>query len=223
MLSPEEIHANYDAVVARIAAACKRAGRGADEVTLVAVTKTFPAGAVTAAIAAGATDIGENRVQEARDKRPSVQRAARWHLIGHLQSNKAKEAVRVFDVIQTVDTVSLAEKIAKAAAAEGKPIDVMLEINIGREPQKTGADPADVEALARGVAKIEGLRLTGLMTIPPHGDERATRAYFRELRSMRDRLGLRDLSMGMTEDFEAAIEEGATVVRVGRAIFGARG
>ncbi len=223
MLSPEEILANYAAVKARIAAACKRAGRRPDEVTLVAVTKTFPAEAVTAAIAAGATDIGENRVQEARDKRPAVQGIARWHLIGHLQSNKAKEAVRVFDVIQTIDSVSLAEKVAKAAAAEGKRIDVMLEVNIGREPQKTGAEPEAVDDLARGVAKIEGIRLTGLMTIPPHGEEAATRAYFRELRSMRDRLGLKDLSMGMTEDFEMAIEEGATVVRVGRAIFGARG
>jgi PLP dependent protein len=223
MLSPEEIRANYAAVVKRIEAACGRAGRATAGVTLVAVTKTFPVEVVSAAIAAGATDIGENRVQEGRDKKPLARGTARWHLIGHLQSNKAKDAVRVFDVIQTIDSVSLAEKVAKAAVSEGKRVDVMLEVNLGREPQKTGADPDDVEALARQVAKIEGIRLTGLMTIPPQGEESATRAYFRRLRSMRDSLGLKELSMGMTEDFESAIEEGATIVRVGRAIFGARG
>ncbi len=223
MLSPDEIRANYAAVEARIRAACQRAGRKREDVTLVAVTKTFPAEVVTAGIAAGATNIGENRVQEARDKKPGVQGTARWHLIGHLQSNKAKDAVRIFDVIQTIDSVSLAEKVAKAATAARKTIDVMLEVNIGREEQKSGAMPDQVEALSRGVKAIEGLRLTGLMTIPPVGDEAAARAYFRELRTMRDGLGLRDLSMGMTDDFEIAIEEGATIIRVGRAIFGARG
>jgi PLP dependent protein len=222
MLTPDEIRSNHATVVARIAAACQRAGRRSDEVTLVAVTKTFPADAVTAAIAAGATDIGENRVQEARDKKPLAQGSARWHLIGHLQSNKAKDAVRTFDVIQTIDSVSLAEKVAKAATAEGKRIDVLLEVNIGREPQKAGADPGELETLARDVARIDGIRLTGLMTIPPVGEEAATRAYFRELRSLRDGIGLKDLSMGMTDDFEIAIEEGATIVRVGRAIFGSR-
>jgi len=223
MLSPEDIRENYASVLARIAAACARAGRDTSEVTLIAVTKTFPAEAVTAAVGAGATDVGENRVQEARDKRPLVKRAARWHLIGHLQSNKAKEAVRVFDVIQTIDSLSLADKLAKAAAGEGKRIDVMLEVNIGREPQKAGVGPDEVEALARDVGKLDALRLTGLMTIPPQGEEAATRAYFRELRALRERTGLKELSMGMTDDFEIAIEEGATMVRVGRAIFGARG
>ncbi|HSP33466.1 MAG TPA: YggS family pyridoxal phosphate-dependent enzyme [Thermoanaerobaculia bacterium] len=223
MLTPDEIRTNYAAVVARIDAACRRATRRTDEVTLVAVSKTFPAETVTAVIAAGATDVGENRVQEARDKKPVARGSARWHLIGHLQSNKAREAVRTFDVIQTIDSVSLAERVAKAAAAEGKRIEVMLEVNIGREPQKTGADPESVDALARDVAKIDSLHLIGLMTIPPQTEEAAARAYFRELRSMRDRLGLRALSMGMTDDFEMAIEEGATIVRVGRAIFGARG
>ncbi|HSP13294.1 MAG TPA: YggS family pyridoxal phosphate-dependent enzyme [Thermoanaerobaculia bacterium] len=223
MLSAEEIRTNYAVVLKRIAAACGRSGRSAGDVTLVAVTKTFPAEAVTSAIAAGAHEIGENRVQEGRDKRPLVQGSARWHLIGHLQSNKAKDAVRVFDVIQTIDSVSLAEKVGKAAVGAGKRIEVLLEVNIGREPQKTGADPDEVEALARGVRGVEGLNLTGLMTIPPVSDEQATRAYFRELRSMRDALGLKHLSMGMTDDFETAIEEGATIVRVGRAIFGSRG
>jgi PLP dependent protein len=223
MLSAEETRANYAAVRKRIAAACARSGRKPSEVTLVAVSKTFPAEAVTAAIAAGASEIGENRVQEARDKRPSVRGSARWHLIGHLQSNKARDAVRVFDVIQTIDSVTLGEKVGKAALAAGKRVDVLLEINIGREPQKTGANPDEVELLARGVRAIDGLNLTGLMTIPPVSDEAATRAYFRRLRSMRDGLGLQHLSMGMTDDFEMAIEEGATIVRVGRAIFGSRG
>ncbi len=222
-MSAEDIRTNYTAVEKRVADACRRSGRKASEVTIVAVTKMFPPEAVTAAIAAGAHEIGENRVQEGRDKRPLVQGAARWHLIGHLQSNKAREAVRTFDVIQTIDSVSLAEKVAKAALGDGKGMEVLLEINIGRETQKTGADPSELDALARGVRAIDGLKLTGIMAIPPVSDEPATRAYFRELRSMRDSLGLQHVSMGMTDDFEMAIEEGATIVRVGRAIFGSRG
>ena len=223
MLTPDEIRSNYAAVNARIRAACERGGRNTTDVTLVAVTKAFPAEAVSAAIAAGAHDIGENRVQEAREKKPLAQGQARWHLIGHLQSNKAKDAVRVFDVIQTIDSLALAEKVGQAAAAAGKRPEVLLEVNIGREPQKAGADPAGVEALAREVARIEELSLTGLMTIPPIADAQHARAYFREMRTLRDTIGLRHLSMGMTDDFEAAIEEGATIVRVGRAIFGSRG
>ncbi|HEY3053680.1 MAG TPA: YggS family pyridoxal phosphate-dependent enzyme [Thermoanaerobaculia bacterium] len=223
MLTPDEIRSNYAAVEARIRNACVRAGRKADEITLVAVSKTFAAEAVSAAIAAGARDIGENRVQEARDKKPLAPGAARWHLIGHLQSNKAKDAVHIFDVIQTIDSVSLAEKVGKAAAAAGKVQEVLLEINIGREAQKAGADPAEVEALAREVARIEALSLTGLMTIQPVAEESQARAYFREMRALREATGLRHLSMGMTDDFEMAIEEGATIIRVGRAIFGSRG
>ncbi len=223
MLTPDEIRSNYAGVNARIRAACERVGRNATDVTLVAVSKAFPAEAVSAAIAAGAHDIGENRVQEAREKKALAQGQARWHLIGHLQSNKAKDAVRIFDVIQTIDSLALAEKVGQAAAAAGKRPEVLLEVNIGREPQKAGADPAGVEALAREVARIEELSLTGLMTIPPVADELHARAYFREMRTLRDAIGLRHLSMGMTDDFEAAIEEGATIVRVGRAIFGSRG
>jgi pyridoxal phosphate enzyme (YggS family) len=223
MLAPDEIRANFAAVQARVRAACQRAGRDSSEVTLVAVSKTFPAEVVSAAIAAGAGDVGENRVQEAREKKPLAHGAARWHLIGHLQSNKAKDAVRVFDVIQTVDSISLAEKIAKAASAAGKQQEVLLEVNIGRESQKAGADPAAVESIARDVAKIDGLLLKGLMAIPPVGDDVAARAYFREMRALCDLTGLEQLSMGMTDDFEIAVEEGATIVRVGRAIFGSRG
>lgn len=223
MLAPEEIRANLAQVEGRILAACQRAGRQRGDVTLVAVTKTFPAEAVTAAIAAKVTDVGENKVQEARDKKPLAQGEARWHLIGHLQSNKAKDAVRIFDVIQTIDTLSLAEKVARAAAAAAKRQEVLLEVNLGREPQKAGADPAEVETLAAAVSRMPELSLTGLMTIPPAGDENSARGWFTQLRRMSDATGLRHLSMGMTEDFETAIEEGATIIRVGRAIFGSRG
>jgi PLP dependent protein len=217
------IRDNAAAVRARIAAACARAGRDPAEVTLVAVTKVFPADYVEHAIAAGLTDIGENRVQEARDKKPLVRGSARWHLIGHLQSNKAKDAVRLFDVIQTVDSLDLAQKIARAAEAAGKRQEVLLQVNIGNEEQKSGAERADVPALVEALRGIDALDLRGLMAIPPAGAAEETRRYFRELRALRDRVGVEQLSMGMSEDFEVAIEEGATIVRVGRAIFGSRG
>lgn len=223
MLSREEIRANLEAVKKRVAAACARAGRDPAGVRLVAVTKTFGADAPTAAIAAGATDIGENRVQEARDKKPSVVGSARWHLIGHLQSNKAKDAVRLFDVIETIDSLDLAQKVASAAKNAGKRPEVLIEVNVGREAQKTGANPDEVVELSRQVAAVDGLSLRGIMAIPPHGTPEETRLWFRELRKLRDATGLPELSMGMTEDFEVAIEEGSTIVRVGRAIFGARG
>jgi len=219
MLERDAIRVNVAAVEAKIAAACARSGRAREEVTLVAVTKTFPAIAIDHAVAAGITDVGENRVQEARDKQPQTTAKARWHLIGHLQSNKAKDAVRLFDVIQTIDSLDLAEKIAKAAG-EKRP-EVLLQVNIGREAQKSGIEVDDVPAVAKQVGELLDLR--GLMAIPPHGDPEQTRAYFRELRRLRDELGLRELSMGMSEDYETAIEEGATIIRVGRAIFGERG
>lgn len=219
MLDLEAIRANAAAVEAKIAAACTRAGRKRDEVTLVAVTKTFPAIAIDHAVAAGITNVGENRVQEARDKQPETTAKARWHLIGHLQSNKAKDAVRLFDVIQTIDSIELAEKIAKAVGE--KRIEVLLQVNVGRESQKSGIEIEDVPAVAKQVANM--LNLRGLMAIPPHGSPEETRAYFRQLRVMRDDLGLPELSMGMSEDYETAIEEGATIIRVGRAIFGERG
>ena len=210
------------AVRARIAAACQRAGRASSEITLVAVTKTFPASAVSEAIAAGASDVGENRVQEARDKKPEVRGGARWHLIGHLQSNKAKDAVKLFDVIQSVDSLALAEKIARAAEAIGKRQEVLLQINVGDETQKSGAPFDDAASIADAMRAMPALHLRGLMAIPPIGGAEETRPYFRRLRELRDQLALEHLSMGMSEDFEAAIEEGATIVRVGRAIFGAR-
>ena len=223
MSRADEIRANAEAVDARIAAACARAGRTRSDVQLVAVTKTFPASDVELAIAAGMSDVGENKVQETRDKQPLVRGAARWHLIGHLQSNKARDAVRLFDLIQSVDRVELAEKLARHAEAARKTQDVLLQVNIGRETQKSGAEIAEVPELARRMAALPSLRLRGLMAIPPAGEPETTRAFFRDLRAMRDDLGLDELSMGMTDDFEVAIEEGATLVRVGRAIFGSRG
>lgn len=222
----DEIRAGLAALETRIAAACVRAGRARDEVKLVAVSKTFPAADVEHVIAAGITDVGENKVQEARDKKPSVVGSARWHLIGHLQSNKAKDAVRLFDVIQTVDSSELAEKIARAVESTGesagKRQELLLQVNIGRESQKSGVAPEEVAELVRRIGVIPSLRLSGLMAIPPAGEPEEVRPYFRELRAMRDDLGLTELSMGMTDDFEIAIEEGATILRVGRAIFGSR-
>ena len=211
------ISENLAAVEARIRAACDRAGRKRSDVTLVAVSKTFAADRIDEAIAAGVTHIGENRVQEARDKKPRVRGSARWHLIGHLQSNKAKDAVHIFDVIETVDSVDLAQKIARASDTAR---DVLLQVNVGEEPQKSGIAPADVEKVAGEIRGIEGVRLIGLMAIPPIGDPRP---HFRMLREIRDQIGLQHLSMGMSEDFEIAIEEGSTMVRIGRAIFGPRG
>ncbi|HEX8254212.1 MAG TPA: YggS family pyridoxal phosphate-dependent enzyme [Thermoanaerobaculia bacterium] len=219
MSRADEIRANVEAVEQRIAAACERAGRNRADVQLVAVSKTFPAADVALAIAAGMTHVGENKVQEARDKKPAVAAPAQWHLIGHLQSNKAKDAVRLFDVIQTVDSFELAERLGRAAEAAGKRQEILLQVNIGREPQKSGAQPDDVAQLVKRIAAISTIHLNGLMTIPPLGD---AASYFREMRTMRDDLGLAELSMGMTDDFESAIEHGATIVRIGRAIFGSR-
>ena len=208
---------NLAAVEARMRAACERSGRKRSEVTLVAVSKTFGADRIDEAIAAGVTHIGENRVQEARDKKPQVRGTARWHLIGHLQSNKAKDAIRLFDVIETVDSVELAQKIARAAE---KAQDVLLQVNIGDEPQKSGILPSDVSNTVQQIRAINSINLMGLMAIPPIGDPRK---HFRRLREIRDQVGLEHLSMGMSEDFEIAIEEGSTMVRIGRAIFGPRG
>ena len=217
------IRDNVAAVEERIVRACARAERSRQDVMLVGVSKTFPPEFIDEAIAAGIGDVGENRVQEARDKKPLVRGRARWHLIGHLQTNKAKDAVKLFDVIQAVDSLELAEKLARAAEGQSKRLDVLLQVNIGEELQKSGIPRREVDAVARQVAGLAPLRVMGLMAIPPLGTPDESRPYFRELRSMRDALGLQHLSMGMSEDFETAIEEGSTMIRVGRAIFGSRG
>jgi len=222
MSRSDDIRANLAAVESRIAAACQRAERKREDVLLVAVTKVFPASDVEAAIVAGVTNVGENKVQEARDKKPLVTSSATWHLIGHLQSNKAKDAVRLFDVIQTVDSVDLATKISRHAESAGKTQDVLLQVNAGNEEQKSGVDAKDVAALAKSVAALPSMRVAGIMAIPPAGEAETMRPYFRDLKKLRDDLGLEHVSMGMTDDFEVAIEEGSTIVRIGRAIFGSR-
>jgi hypothetical protein len=215
-------------IEARIACACERSGRRRDEVALIAVTKTHGAEIVEAAIEAGIAEIGENRVQEAREKIGRVRGRARWHLIGHLQSNKAAEAARLFDVVQSVDSEALAAKLGRAAAAEGKTIDVLIQVNVGGELQKSGVEPPAAAGLARAIEAIPSLRFRGLMTVPPFLPPEEMRPHFRALRELRDALrasyeNCSELSMGMSDDFEVAIEEGATMIRLGRALFGARG
>jgi PLP dependent protein len=216
-----DVAANLAAVRTRIAAAAARAGRPAAGVRLIAVSKTKPVELVRAAVAAGATDVGENYVQEAVAKRAALDAAVCWHLIGHLQRNKAAQALATFDVIHSVDSMALGETLARHAAARAVPARVLVEVNIGGEASKHGVAPAALPAL---LARLRDphLVIEGLMAVPPPGPPAATRRYFRQLRELRDAAGLRELSMGMTDDFEVAIEEGATMVRVGRAIFGAR-
>jgi pyridoxal phosphate enzyme (YggS family) len=216
-----------------IATAATRAHRSADDVTLVAVSKTHPAASVREAIAAGQIDFGENRVQEADAKIPEVGRdAARWHLIGHLQSNKARRAVELFDWIHSVDSVDLARRIDRICdEVDRKELPVLIQVDLGHEATKTGVEEKDMRAVVDAVRECDRLRLRGLMTLPPFFDDaEKTRPYFRRLRELRDDLqregvfGERrgELSMGMTHDFEIAIAEGATIVRVGTAIFGER-
>jgi PLP dependent protein len=225
------------AVRERMAIAARCSGRIAQAVQLVLASKTQPAPAVRAAYAAGAREFGENYVQEALAKQQELADLSdiRWHLIGHLQTNKARLVARAFAMIQSLDSVRLADALAKAranaAADEPEPsrerIAVLVEINLGGEQSKSGVPPGDAESLIEAVrARVE---VAGLMAIPPPGPDREhSRPYFVQLRNLRDRLAaatglaLSELSMGMTDDFEVAIEEGATIVRVGRAIFGER-
>jgi pyridoxal phosphate enzyme (YggS family) len=221
---------NLLAVRERVSAACERAGRSPDDVAIVAVSKTFPATLVAEACRAGLTDMGENRVQEAAAKIPQVEALGsrpRWHLVGHLQTNKVKTALGLFDIIHSVDSLRLAEAISRqaeqAALRQAGPVPVLLEVNVGGEASKFGFTPEEVGRAAEQMARLPGLAVQGLMTVAPlSGDPEEVRPVFRELRRLRDALGLRHLSMGMTDDFEVAIEEGATMVRIGRAIFGPR-
>jgi len=225
-----DIAARLAEVRERIARAAAAASRDPAEITLVAVGKTFPAEALTAAVAAGATDLGENRVQEAETKKPHVPPAT-WHLIGSLQRNKVGRALELFQVIHTVDRVELAERLQRLLETgwPGRRLPVLLEINIAREPQKAGALPENAGELLSVARACPALDVIGLMAIPPlEADPRASRLHFHALRELRDALRdqsslpLGQLSMGMSHDFEAAIAEGATMVRIGTAIFGAR-
>ncbi len=226
----ESMRSNLSAIEESIAAACIRAGRNRESVTLIGVSKTFPASLVDDAVSLGVGDIGENRVQELRAKVDEVQTSPRWHVIGHIQSNKAKEAARLADVIHTVDSVHLAERLAKEADQLQKRLDVLIQVNVGGEEQKSGVTPDAAERLLSEILSFGALRIRGLMTIPPIASSDRTRAFFAQLRDLRDRLQpvaggdiFTELSMGMSDDFPVAIEEGATMIRVGRALFGDRG
>src|SRR5215831_8059488 len=223
-----DLATNVAHVRVRIAAAADRSGRRTEEVALVAVSKTVDAVRIREAVAVGLRVFGENRVQEARDKIPAVPGAS-WHLIGSLQRNKAKEAVRLFQMIESVDSEELADELSRHAVQQERVLDVLIQVNVAREPQKHGAAPEETSSLVRRAADLPGLRLRGLMTIAPLvADPDEARPVFRALRELRDRIehetsiSLAELSMGMSDDFEVAIEEGATMVRVGRAIFGDR-
>jgi len=200
-------------------------------VELVAAAKTRSAAEILEAVDAGVGAIGENYVQEAADVFPAVGRRARWHFIGHLQSNKAKKAVEIFDLVETVDSLALGRELDKRAAAAGRTMEVLIEINSGREPQKSGVLPEDAEALARELAALPRLRVLGLMTMGPYeGDPEESRPYFAETRRVYGALKaldvpgleMRRLSMGMSHSWRVAVEEGATLVRIGTAIFGPR-
>ena len=216
---------NWEEVRRRVAEASERSGRRPDEVELVVVTKGRTPGEVAAALEAGVTDIGENRVQEAGPKKEAVETPARWHLVGGLQRNKAGRAVEIFDVVQSVDSLRLAEALSRRATAAGLTIEVLLQVNTAGAEHQGGVDPGDLPALAETTTTLEGLRVRGLMTIAAHsGEEERVRACFRCLRDLGRRLpaGMTTLSMGMSGDYEMAIEEGATMIRVGTAVFGPR-
>ncbi len=224
------------AINERIAAACHRAGRDFFDVTLVAVSKTVEPARIHQAIEAGVRVLGENRVQEAAAKIAELksitaEREVQWHLIGHLQSNKARRAVELFSAIQTVESFKLAARLNDIAIEFGKRLPVFIEVNLGGEASKSGIAPEEVLPLCEQVSKLPNIEPRGLMAVPPYLDEAdEVRPFFRRLRNLRDearQAGIvgeefKDLSMGMSNDFEVAIEEGATLVRIGTALFGAR-
>jgi PLP dependent protein len=220
---------NLKEVRAAIAAACHKVGRDPGSVRLVAVSKTVDLERIRAAMDAGQNLFGENYLQEARDKIAALDRQVSWHLVGSLQSNKAGGAVALFDLIHAVDRLRLAGALDTAAARQGKVQDVLIQVNQGGEATKSGVEPAAAPELLQEVARLPHLRVLGLMTMPPwFPDPETARPYFRALRELRDRLQgltglpLPELSMGMSGDFAVAVEEGATLVRVGTAIFGSR-
>lgn len=226
-----DITASIARVRDRIERACSRAGRDPAGVALVAVTKTHPAEVIEQAVRAGITDVGENRVQEAAAKKPLVALPCRWHLVGHLQTNKAGRALELFDIIQSLDSVRLADALQRRCAELDRSVDVLLEVNTSGEASKFGVEPQAAAGLCARVLELDRLRLAGLMTIGPGwaiDDPEASRPCFRRLRELavelraRFNIELPRLSMGMTSDFEVGIEEGATDIRVGTALFGTR-
>ncbi|TAM84641.1 MAG: YggS family pyridoxal phosphate-dependent enzyme [Acidobacteria bacterium] len=223
---------NIESLQDRIQRACQRSGRAVKDVRLIAVSKTKPAEAIRQAYGAGLREFGENRVQEAAAKRHELEDLdIIWHLIGHLQSNKTKQACRLFGWVHSVDSVHLAEKIDREATALGRKMSILIEVHLGQEASKFGVEEDDLLRMAEKMATMPSLELRGLMTLPPlFDDPQDVRPFFRRLRELAERVdarklpgvGMRELSMGMSHDFEIAIEEGATIVRVGTAIFGER-
>lgn len=230
-MPPESsLRRNLENIRARIERSAAKSGRRADDITMVAVSKTFPSEAIRAAYDLGIRHFGENRVQEWEEKRRALSDLeGTWHLVGHLQSNKARRAAYLFHRIDSVDDLSLAKRLDSAAAAEAKLLPVLIEVHLGGEESKSGVSAAELPQLAESVTPFARIDLIGLMTVPPFFDDPSrVRPYFARLRALRDdisrRIGrpLRVLSMGMSHDFEIAIEEGATEIRVGSALFGAR-
>ncbi len=232
-LDTEALRMRLNEVRQRIEMGARRVGRAPEEITLIAVSKTHPTHVLDRAIMAGARDLGENRVQEAQGKIEALGRErARWHLIGHLQANKARRAVKIFDMVHSVDTVALVERLERLCAEEEREeLQILIQVDLAGEVTKTGATEDELPALVDALSRCEHLRLMGLMTLPPFfEDADRARPYFQRLRELRDALRARaafstgdgELSMGMSHDYEMAIEEGATMVRVGTAIFGAR-
>ena len=227
-----DILENLAQIKERLHIACSSAGRDPDQVRLVGVTKTVAIERIRQAVAAGVSVLGENYVQEARPKIDNLaDLKPEWHFIGHLQSNKAKTAVELFDWIQTVDRESLALALNREAVKKEKFLPVLIQVNVGGEETKSGASPGDVLPLYRSLSKMEALRVRGLMTLPPYCDNpQDVRPYFQKLKRLLEQLRqaaerpeqLTELSMGMSHDFEVAIEEGATLIRIGTALFGSR-
>jgi len=214
---------NIKLIQQRIGAAAQRAGRQPESVALVAVSKTIEPERVETALSGGQTVFGESKIQEARAKIPLVSGRAHWHMIGHLQTNKARDAVALFEVIHSVDSVKLAAELSRWAERAGKTQAILLEVNVSGESSKFGLKPEDLKSTVAEISQMPRLEVQGLMTIAPFAEEaEKARSCFRRLRELRDMFGLRELSMGMTRDFEVAIEEGATLVRIGAGIFGER-
>jgi PLP dependent protein len=219
----QDIRANLEAVHERVARACERAGRRPDDVLLIAVSKTVEIERIRLAVTAGVQALGENRVQEAKDKVAALGRPVPWHLIGSLQTNKARDAVELFDWIHSVDRQELARELDRRAHQRERRVKILVQVNVGEEPQKGGVHPAELKGLLESLTALSSLDVRGLMCIPPAAETaEASRPWFKRLRELQNAAGLEHCSMGMSGDFEVAIEEGATMVRVGTAIFGPR-
>jgi pyridoxal phosphate enzyme (YggS family) len=218
-----DIRANLDRVRERVARAAERAGRRGSDVLLIGVSKTVEVARIRQAIEAGVAALGENRVQEAKEKVAEIGRPVPWHLIGHLQTNKVRDAIELFDVIHSLDRLDLAKELDKRARAGSRTVDALVEVNVAGEASKGGVSPDGLGGLLDAVAAMPSVKVRGLMAIPPEAKEPdESRVWFRALRKLGERYGFKELSMGMSGDFEVAIEEGATMVRVGTAIFGPR-